>query len=162
MARKHTKESLSPVVEVCKSIGAVLTALGLKQTGGNHSLIKKRIAEYGICIKHFTGSAWSKGLTAETSESVKRSQDLKRTPDEKVFCTNSGFQTSRLYKRLIEKGWTNECECCKISEWMGNPLRLQVDHIDGDNNNNQLDNLRFLCPNCHTQTETWGARNKKK
>ena len=52
-----------------------------------------------------------------------------------------------------------ECSCCKISEWQGQALTLQIDHIDGNNKNNLVENLRYLCPNCHTQTDTWGVKN---
>lgn len=65
-------------------------------------------------------------------------------------------QTMRKY--LIEHS-TYECSICGISEWNGKEITLQVDHIDGDNQNNTFENLRFVCPNCHTQTETWGVNN---
>lgn len=52
-----------------------------------------------------------------------------------------------------------ECSECKISDWNNKPLTLQIDHIDGDRNNNIINNVRWLCPNCHTQTQTWGVRN---
>ena len=51
------------------------------------------------------------------------------------------------------------CEICGITEWNGNPLTFQIDHIDGDRTNNHLDNLMVLCPNCHTQTDTYGSKN---
>ena len=51
------------------------------------------------------------------------------------------------------------CEICGITEWNGKPLTLQIDHIDGDRTNNHLDNLMILCPNCHTQTDTYGSKN---
>ena len=54
------------------------------------------------------------------------------------------------------------CSECGIDEWNGKKITLQIDHIDGNNKNNVVENLRYLCPNCHTQTETWGVRNVSK
>ncbi len=51
------------------------------------------------------------------------------------------------------------CSECGINEWNGKSLTLQIDHIDGNNQNNLIENLRWLCPNCHTQTDTWGVKN---
>jgi hypothetical protein len=53
-----------------------------------------------------------------------------------------------------------ECSICFISEWQGKKLTLELDHIDGNNLNNDFVNLRLLCPNCHSQTKTWRGRNK--
>lgn len=52
------------------------------------------------------------------------------------------------------------CETCGISEWLDKPITLEMDHIDGNNQNDDLSNLRLLCPNCHSQTKTWRGRNK--
>lgn len=71
------------------------------------------------------------------------------------------YQTNKLRKRLISEGYkTGECEVCEITEWNGKPITIELDHIDGDRNNHTLENLKMLCPNCHSQTPTF--RGKKR
>lgn len=72
------------------------------------------------------------------------------------------YQTYKLKNRLIKEGYKkNECDICKITSWLGKNLTIELDHIDGDKTNHKLSNLRMLCPNCHSQTETFRAKNKK-
>jgi len=84
---------------------------------------------------------------------------------EEFFSANSTAQVSRTtLTRLIRDHnlLPDRCAECGISEkWNGLPLRLHIDHINGVNTDNRLENLRSLCPNCHTQTDTYGAKNKK-
>lgn len=79
---------------------------------------------------------------------------------EQYTATWSAAPQSGLPKKYIiaTKGYS--CECCGISEWQGKEIGLQLDHIDGNADNNHEDNLRLLCPNCHSQTDTFGAKNK--
>jgi 5-methylcytosine-specific restriction endonuclease McrA len=71
------------------------------------------------------------------------------------------YQTLKLKKRLINDGIKeNKCEICGITEWNGNPISMQLDHIDGNSHNHKLENLRMTCPNCHSQTETYCGKNK--
>lgn len=71
------------------------------------------------------------------------------------------YQTLKLKKRLIkEKVLENKCTSCGLIEWQGKEIALHLDHKDGDNHNHKLDNLRLLCPNCHSQTDTWCGKNK--
>jgi Zn finger protein HypA/HybF involved in hydrogenase expression len=77
-------------------------------------------------------------------------------PADTWFTYGSKYSNERLKKRILDeklKVW--ECERCHLTEWQGTYLQLQLDHIDGDNKNNVIDNLRFLCPNCHSQTDTY-------
>lgn len=71
------------------------------------------------------------------------------------------YQTFKLRNRLIAEGIkTNTCEICNITEWNGSKLSMQLDHIDGNSHNHLLSNLRMICPNCHSQTETYCGKNK--
>lgn len=64
-------------------------------------------------------------------------------------------------KRLLKVGLLdNRCQRCGLTEWLGRPLVIQIDHINGDRSDHRLENLQMLCPNCHSQTPTYGARNR--
>jgi hypothetical protein len=70
------------------------------------------------------------------------------------------YQTNKLRKRLISEGIKDgKCEICGISEWLGKKLSLELDHIDGEKTNHNLENLRIICPNCHSQTNTYRGKN---
>lgn len=71
------------------------------------------------------------------------------------------YQTFKLKNRLLkEKIFENKCTCCGVTEWQNKPLKMQLDHINGDNTNHKLENLRMICPNCHSQTDTYCGKNK--
>jgi len=78
------------------------------------------------------------------------------TLTEKIKSRNYTRANAYTYFKKVTK---YECSSCGINEWNNKPLILQIDHIDGNNKNNTIENFRYLCPNCHTQTETWGVRN---
>jgi phage antirepressor YoqD-like protein len=80
-----------------------------------------------------------------------------------VFGSHTHYNKRDLIKSfLIKHGvFNNLCSECDITDWNGKPITLQLDHIDGDRHNNQIDNLRLLCPNCHSQTETFSTRKKR-
>jgi DNA-binding CsgD family transcriptional regulator len=68
-----------------------------------------------------------------------------------------------LKRRLINEGLKeNRCESCGISKWRGKPLPMQLHHLNGDGNDNRLENLQLLCANCHSQTDNWGGRAMKR
>ena len=89
------------------------------------------------------------------------------------FCSNNKCQHEYSRKVAIENGIAGtgstkrhlvetrgyKCECCGIAEWQNKPLVLELDHINGNFNDNSLDNVRLLCPNCHSQTETFKSKN---
>jgi hypothetical protein len=145
---RYTDEELVQAVAQSTPIAGVLRILGIKPAGGSHFNISKRIQRSCLDITHFLGKASNKGgrfprLTA-SEILVKRDQSLPRAKP-------------RLRRRaMLEIGLSAVCNQCQTSEsWMGKPLVLHVDHIDGDAWNNEIHNLRFLCPNCHSQTSTY-------
>ena len=105
---------------------------------------------------------WNKGLTL--GPNLERNKNISKTSSANSYSRYlSGLVTERsvIRKHLsTDKGYA--CSKCRISEWNNEPITLQVDHIDGNAGNNVPDNLRLICPNCHSQTPTFGARNKGK
>ncbi len=83
--------------------------------------------------------------------------------DEQIFKIGSTYSRHHLKRKLISEGLVPyECAECKIrNEWNGKPLTLQLDHTNGISHDNRLENLRFLCPNCHTQTDTYAGKNSR-
>lgn len=91
----------------------------------------------------------------------KHAEKVKATWERKLLSADfDSLSFERLRNRVkIEQG--QKCGKCGISEWMGSPITLELDHKDGNHHNNKRENLEALCPNCHSQTDTWRGRNKK-
>jgi predicted nucleic acid-binding Zn ribbon protein len=74
---------------------------------------------------------------------------------------NGDYSTKsrNFFRRYLTETHGYKCSCCSISQWNGKSIVLEIDHIDGNSENNRPENLRFICPNCHSQTDTYKARN---
>ena len=160
---KYTIDLLLPIVKEKVSLAGVIRALGLKPTGGNHRSIKNRIRQLNIDISHFTGQRWNNGLTANDHPGIAAQMKKVSFPDNVVLSENAPHRIhpSRLRKLMIKNRIPYICKNNHLPEWMGNPLQLHIDHENGKSNDNRLENLRFLCPNCHQQTDTWGNKKRK-
>jgi transposase len=83
-------------------------------------------------------------------------------PDADFFVAGRRRNGRHVKARLLALGEREDrCELCGIEAWLGEPLPTQLHHVNGDNCDNRLENLQLLCPNCHSQTETWGGRNRR-
>jgi rubrerythrin len=155
MTTKYTKEKLEEAAKNSFSYMGVLRWLGLKQAGGTQCHIKRKLLQYNIDISHFTGQAHLKGK--HSSNKLSASQILIKRNN------NRRQDAYKLRRALIESGIVYECEICKNNGvWNDKKLTLQVDHKNGDWQDDKLENLRFLCPNCHQQTSNFGSRPKTK
>jgi hypothetical protein len=152
---------LEALARESKSLAQMLDSLGFANMGRAHHELTRRLDELAIDTSHFTGAAWSAGLTKETHPALKRQSERQRYSDSVVFVENSPlYQGNGLIPRLLEKGWPYCCAWCGVSEWRGRKLVLHLDHINGIHNDNRLENLRLLCPNCHSQTDTYSNRRR--
>lgn len=133
--RTWTDEQFIAAVEGSVTIAQVCRAIGIKPISGNIATVKRAILRLGLNTDHFVGQSWANG---------------------KQF--SWGYSSKAVRNRL--KAEIGRCEVCLNSEWMGRSIPLEIDHIDGNNANNDRSNLRVLCPNCHAQTDTY--RNRKR
>lgn len=135
--RQYTDEDIIRNAKDVCSLSQLLEKLDLKKAGGNFAHMKKTLQRLEVDCKHWTGQGWNKG------------EQLK---DWKDYTKVSSIKPHLITLRK------HSCENCNQSEWMGEKIPLEVDHIDGDRTNNEYSNLKLLCCNCHALTPNWRGR----
>lgn len=144
--RTFSDEELKEIVSSSFSSREVARKLGYEcNGGGTMQSLKKMYEELSLDTSHFTKQAWNKG-----------------NYDYDSFTTGSYKKRGASTRKPLTAMRGNVCECCGITEWLGQPINLEVHHLDGDRTNNSLENLQLLCPNCHSYTPTFARVGEKR
>jgi hypothetical protein len=153
--RSWTVGQLKAATKSSFSYRQVIQKLGLRAAGGNYAQLQKYIQENSLDVSHFKGRGWNRGLSGV---------GIPRVPLEKVLSKNSAFQSYKVKKRLFAANLKpQQCELCGWAKRTANGyLPLELDHVNGDRTDNRLENLRILCPNCHSLTDNYRSRPRKK
>lgn len=148
---KYNNDEIQSKLNESNSFREFLLKIGASTNGsGSYKSIKKQLIELGIQIPEFNY--------------VNKNKIGDKLSDDVIFVENSTYNRQKLKERII-KGNLIEYKCNNCDnngEWNGNKLSLQLEHINGVNNDNRIENLTFLCPNCHSQTETFSGKKLKK
>ena len=148
---KWSKENLEKLVNESKSKIEILKKLKLYDQGGNYKTLTKYINLYNLDISHFNIDVFNL-----SNNFIKKEITI-------ILVKNSTFNTTHLKERLYKEGLKERiCEKCGQDEnWKGEHISLILDHINGINNDNRIENLRILCPNCNATLETHCTGNKE-
>ena len=147
-----SEQDFRDIVLNSSSCAEAMRKMGYKCTTGNsHITVKRRIEELKIDISHW-------------GDNTKNAHIANKTPDEVYFAKDTPHSGNHIRERVLKDNLMEyRCAICgNTGKWNGQLLVLQIDHINGDHDDNRLENLRFLCPNCHSQTDTFAGKNLKK
>lgn len=149
-------EQLQSLLDSSNTYIEILRVAGIKSSSSTNTL-KRIINEYNLDT-----SIFEENRKIYKQQMAKKSFCLEYNIESKLH-KNTKANSHKLKNKLIEFGYKdNKCELCGISEWLGKPVKLQLHHIDGDHDNNELSNLQILCPNCHSMTDNFGVYNSKR
>jgi 5-methylcytosine-specific restriction endonuclease McrA len=146
------KDELIALVTRSKSYVQILDAFDLQNKGANYKTLQRRLREENISFDHIVAN------------NGKEKRIGPRVSTQTILVEHSGFNRNHLKIRLLDEGLLrNQCyECGQLPTWNGKALVLQLDHINGVSDDHRLDNLRILCPHCHSQTSTFAGRQNRK
>jgi 5-methylcytosine-specific restriction endonuclease McrA len=150
-ALRWEADALRTAVASSRNAAECLEMLGVLPRGSNYDTLRRNLARHAVDTSHWTGKHRPRRDPQRASRARPLADILRR---------DSGYTSRQSLKiRLFAAGLLRrECAECGIGEWRGKPLSLHLDHVDGDGGNWELENLRLLCPNCHSQTETYCGR----
>lgn len=141
---RFDRSVVEPLIKECQSYAEVLRRLGKSPVGGNVTNLRRMCIRWGIDVSNINGQSHARG----------KKSPRRTTPDDRLVMgspSDHRVEAAKLRRSLLEIGVEHKCNGCGINSWMGQPLVLEIDHVDGQYWNNQHENLQFLCPNCHSQ-----------
>lgn len=149
------RDQLAPAVASSQSIAGVLKLLGIIDNGAARARLKRSVKTHNLSVDHFVGQGHHRGVPCKNRKSA--AQILVRLePD------SSRTKTVQLRRALDDLGIPHICDTCGVGDvWQGKRLVLEIDHINGDRLDNRKENLRYLCPSCHSQTKTFANRSPR-
>ena len=150
-----SKEDLINIVKSSTTIKQILSSFNLENKGSNYKTLKHRLKEDNIDYSH---------IKLGLGNNLGRKKSNKKIPLSEILVVNSTYNRSNLRERLLKEGLLeNKCsECGQGPLWNNKVLVLQLDHINGISDDNRIENLRILCPHCHSQTDNFAGKNKRK
>ena len=154
--RKWTDQDFVEAVRTSYSYAQVIEKLHLRVAGSNYDTVKRKIQELHLDVSHMTGQAWNQGLRRRP---LREAQPLSEILVEHSTFINANHLRERLLKEGIKP---HRCECCGNSKWNGQPIPLELHHVNAVRDDQRLENLRLLCPNCHALTDNYRGKNKGK
>lgn len=147
--RSWSDDEMTKAISSSFSVSEVLRKIGLTVRAGNFDTVKRFVKKYNIDISHLKGRGWRSGIRSVSVKYLKNKDYL--------LVENSVISRTALKKYLLYSGkLKNQCSICNCSEvWQGKPITMVMDHINGVNDDNRIENLRMLCPNCNSQQSTF-------
>lgn len=142
--KQFTKEEMEEIVKSSFTVKECLEKMKRSTIGGNYRTFYRYKDLYGLDTSHFN-------------------PEIRKIKSAKEYFNKKGtyIKSSLLLEKLIKEGLKErKCEECGLSEWRGKEIKLQLHHVDGNHFNNDITNLKILCPNCHSQTENYCGRNR--
>ena len=147
------KDKLQEMLDTSNTIAEVISKIGLSLHGNNYKALNERVKKDNLSLDILNRNRKAKSFGGVEPFNL-----------DDVLTENSTYCKGRIKVRLVKEGLKDyKCSICSnTGEWNNQKLTLQLDHINGINTDNRIENLRFLCPNCHSQTDTYTGKNAKR
>jgi ribosomal protein S27AE len=149
--RTWTDEELINAFNESENLRQIITKLNLAIAGGTYTHIKTHLKRLNLEFSTTWQERRDKGILSHKYST--------HYNDDEIFVENTKVSNTTVRNRyeLLHK---QQCSRCGVEEWLGNKIRMDLDHINGNRKDNRIENLRWMCPNCHRQTQTWGKTSK--